>query len=214
MIIFDLDGVIVDSEPVHQALEKRLFKELNIEVPPVEHQKLVGMNEENLWGTIIHQYKLNVDLQSVIEKKRTYMKSYLADPKAFKPIHGVIPLIKQLKQANIKLVLASSSPLFYIKAILKKFAIDDAFEATVSGEEVTNAKPAPDIFIEAARRVGKKPQSCLVIEDSTNGVRAARAAGMIVLAYNDHRGGQDLSQADFTIDNFCNFDIKKYCYNS
>jgi HAD superfamily hydrolase (TIGR01509 family) len=210
-VIFDLDGVIVDSEAMHQFIEKHLFNELDIEVPEAFHQQLVGMNEENLWHTVISGFNLDVDPQAIINKKRTYLKSYLEDPNALRPMSEVIPLIKVLKKDNITLVLASSSPRFYIKAILKNFGIFQDFGAVVSGEEVSNSKPAPDIFLEAARRVGKEPQSCLVIEDSTNGIKAAKAAGMLVIGYgNAQTGKQDLSEADFVIEDFNQFNIKKY----
>jgi HAD superfamily hydrolase (TIGR01509 family) len=211
-VIFDLDGVIVDSEPVHQTIEKRLFKELDIEVPESFHQTLVGMNEENLWGAVLSAFNLDLDVQTVIHKKRRYLKLYLENPQSLMPISDVIPLIKSLKKDKYMLVLASSSPRFYIKAILKKFAIYQEFGALVSGEEVTHSKPAPDIFLEAARRIGKKPQSCLVIEDSSNGIKAAKAAGMKVLGFGNKQGSQDLSEADFVIERFKYFDINKFGY--
>jgi HAD superfamily hydrolase (TIGR01509 family) len=208
-VIFDLDGVIIDSEPVHQAIEKQLFKELGIEVPETFHQKLVGMNEEDLWGKVITEFGLDTGLQSMVDKKRAYLKSSLENPQVFKAIPAVIILIKTLKEQKYTLVLASSSPLFYIETILKYLDIHRDFDAVVSGEEVTHSKPAPDIFLEAARRVGKEPPSCLVIEDSANGIRAAKGAGMTVLGYGDRQGSQDLSDADYTIYRFEDFDLDK-----
>jgi HAD superfamily hydrolase (TIGR01509 family) len=213
-VIFDLDGVIVDSEPVHQAIEKRLFNELEIEVPELFHQTLVGMNEENLWGAVLSAFNLDIDAQTIINKKRTYLRFYLEDMQSLLPIPDVIPLIKALNKDNLSLVLASSSPRFYIKAILKNFAIYQKFDALVSGEEVSNSKPAPDIFLEAARRIGKEPRSCLVIEDSTNGIKAAKAAGMKVIGFrNSPSGGQDFSGADYIIDSFKAFNFKQFDIN-
>jgi HAD superfamily hydrolase (TIGR01509 family) len=214
-VIFDLDGVIIDSEPVHQAIEKRLFRELGIVVPDAFHQKLVGMNEENLWTTVIGVFNADCDLQAIIDKKRAYLKSYLENPQDLVSIPGAIPVIHVLGEKKVTRVLASSSPLFYIETILKHFAIDRAFDAVVSGEEVSHSKPAPDIFLEAARRVDKTPLSCLVIEDSTNGIKAAKAAGMKVIGFrNAPSAGQDFSGADYIIDHFKAFDFKQYNINA
>ena len=209
-VIFDLDGVIVDSEPVHQAIEKKLFHELKINVSKSFHQTLVGMNEENLWRKVLTAYGIDADLSDIVKRKRTYLRTYLQKPYLFKPVTGVIPLIRKLNSMGIELALASSSPKFYIDFILHNLGIDGLFGVVVSGEEVIHSKPAPDIFLEAAMRLRKKPELCLVIEDSTNGIKAAKSAGMTALGFGTIQGHQDLSDADFHLEHFDDFDLKEY----
>ena len=206
-VIFDLDGVIIDSEPIHQSLETRLFQELRINVDRCFHQKLVGMNEDLLWGTVIKAFNLDINPRVMIERKRSYLKSYLEKEIDLTPVKGVLPCIRMLKRKGYSLAVASSSPLFYIDAVLKRFNINPLFTVWISGEEIKHSKPAPDIFIQTARRMHKQVQECCVIEDSTNGIKAAKAAGMKVIGFkNRQTGSQDLSQADYVINTFSRLD--------
>jgi beta-phosphoglucomutase family hydrolase len=202
-VIFDLDGVIIDSEPVHFRLEKQMLDELKIEVSSEEHNSYVGMSPENMWTAIITRHNVAYLPQDLVRKKHLLYIEHLVNEQNLYPIPGVSALIKELHKNNFKLVIASSSHLEVIHAVLKKFDLSDYFMAMVSGTELAHSKPHPEIFLKAARLANSKPQECVVIEDSGNGVAAAKAAGMKCIGFaNPNSGDQKLDKADVIIQSF------------
>ncbi len=203
-VIFDMDGVIIDSEPTHMRLENETYKKLNIEVTAGEHHSFVGTNSHYMWEALKNKHKLNQTLEELIEYDRsTYYKHLNSDECEITLIDGVKDLIKDLYDNGIKLAIASSSPLNVIEAIAKKFQIEEYFEIFVTGDYVSRSKPEPDIFLFALEKLRVSPQNCLVIEDSHNGVLAAKKAGMKCVGINsDPEGSQDISMADLVINSF------------
>jgi HAD superfamily hydrolase (TIGR01509 family) len=202
-VIFDLDGVIIDSEPVHFSLEKQMFRELGIAVPFEEHNAYVGMSSENMWDAIVSKYNLSYASAELVEKKHLLYLDHLTHEKNLYPIPGVAALIKDLYSSKFKLIVASSSPGMVIGAVLQKFNLSNYFITTVSGTTLTHSKPHPGIFLKAAALANSKPEECIVIEDSTNGVTAAKSAGMKCIGFeNPNSGGQNLSKADVIVKSF------------
>ncbi len=119
------------------------------------------------------------------------------------PLHGITELLQCLEENNIKMAVASSSSMVFIETVLKKLSIERYFEFYISGENIIKSKPEPDIFLKAAQMLRTEPAQCIVIEDSKNGVIAAKRAGMKCIGYiNTNSGNQDLSPATKIIDNF------------
>ena len=208
-VIFDMDGVIIDSEPIYFEVEKGIFRELELELTREEHSKYVGRSD--LWETVKEKYDLDIDIREIHQKeKRRYydiVSSYLEDG----PIDGVREAIQKLHADGITLVLASSSEMKNIELILNSFDLLNYFDLRISGAELETSKPHPEIFLKAADMAGSKPENCLVIEDSTNGVKAAKAADMKCIGFrNPNSGDQDLSTADWIIDSFEEFDLKQF----
>lgn len=203
-VIFDMDGVIIDSEPIHMKLENETYKKLSIEVTGDEHRSFVGSTSHYMWGTLKDKYKLNQTLEELIEYDRsTYLKYLNSEECEITLIDGVKELIEDLYEKGIKLAIASSSPLNVIEVIAKKFQIEEYFEVFVTGDYVERSKPEPDIFLFASEKLGVSPENCVVIEDSHNGVRAAKKAGMKCVGINsDATGSQDISMADLVINSF------------
>jgi beta-phosphoglucomutase family hydrolase len=202
-VIFDLDGVIIDSEPVHFKLEKQMLEELKIAVSFEEHSSYVGMSSENMWEAIASKHNLTYCPEELVEKKHSLYINHLIREKNLYPIPKVAGLIKELYKNNFKLIIASSSPPEVIDAVLKKFNLSNYFMATVSGTKLTHSKPHPEIFLRAAEIAKCKPQECVVIEDSENGVTAAKAAGMKCIGFsNPNSGAQNLNEADVIIKSF------------
>ncbi|MGH4124304.1 MAG: HAD family hydrolase [Clostridium sp.] len=203
-VIFDMDGVIIDSEPVHMKLENEIYKKLGIEVTGDEHHSFVGATSHYMWEALKNKYKLNQTIEELIEFDRSeYFKHLNSDECEISLIGGVKDLIEDLHENGIKLAIASSSPLNVIEAIVKKFQIEEYFEAFVTGDYVNRSKPEPDIFLFASEKLGVNPKNCVVIEDSHNGVLAARKAGMKCVGINsDVSGSQDISMADLVINSF------------
>lgn len=198
-IIFDMDGVIIDSEPIHFEVDKSTLKYCNINVSNQDLNEYVGMTNPEMWARLKENYKIKHSVEELIQLQMD-MKLNILENRDEKPISGVVNLLKSLKDNNIKIALASSSPKLFIMAVLKKFNIEDYFLKILSGEEVKKGKPEPDIYIEASKMLNVNPENCLVIEDSRNGVKAAKCAGMKCIGFiNENSGIQDLSQADLVI---------------
>ena len=211
-VIFDMDGVIIDSEPVYFEIDKQMFEELNIAVSFEEHCSYVGTSSQNMWNAIITKHGVAEQPAELMRKEYSLYLEHLANANDLQPIDGVVELIHELYKNNFKLVLASSSQMASIDIVLNKFKLDELFIAKVSGSELAHSKPHPEIFLRSARLIKSDPSECIVIEDSKNGVTAAKAAGMKCIGFlNPNSGNQDLKNADLVIHSFgeLNADIVK-----
>jgi len=202
-VIFDLDGVIIDSEPIHFKLEQQMFDELKIAISFKEHCSFVGMSPQNMWETIVNKHNLTFSPDVLVRKKEVLYLEYLNKQDDVYPIPGVAALIRELYENNFKLIIASSSHTDIIRKVLAKFNFPGFFIAMVSGTELIHSKPHPEIFLKAAGIANCEPGKCLVIEDSENGVSAAKAAGMKCIGFlNPNSGEQNLNNADVIIKSF------------
>ena len=175
-----------------------------------EHDKFVGSTSYYMMEKIKSKYNLKQDIESLVALDRKTYLSYLNSLERVEPIYGVSELIKSIHENNIKIAVASSSPINVIETIIKLFKLEKYFNVLVTGDEVLRSKPSPDIFLLAAEKLGVKPIDCIVFEDSANGVLAAKKAGMKCVGYkNLNSGNQDLSPADLIIDNYDNIKFEK-----
>jgi len=201
-VIFDMDGVLIDSEPIHYATDKILLEELNISVPDNYLDKFVGTTNPFMWSQILKEFRINKDLQEILDKQLA-LKIKILEEGNYHPISGIIELLISNKKHNTAMAVASSSSILFIKAVLTKLKIDKYFKLYVSGEEVKKSKPEPDIFLKTAEMLQIHPTECIVIEDSENGVIAAKKARMKCIGYiNPNSGNQDLSEATIVINDF------------
>jgi beta-phosphoglucomutase family hydrolase len=206
-VIFDMDGVIIDSEPIHMEIEQEIFNSLGITIPKEKHFTFVGTSTKNMWEAIITEYNLDIDLDEIIRRNKSSYRKKLTET-SITPIDGVSPLIKTLHESGFKLALASSSIPEEIETVLNMFSLNSFFQKVVSGSHVQYSKPHPEIFLHTARELNSLPQNCLVIEDSENGVRAAKSAGMKCIGFrNLNSGNQNLELADKVITSFSELEI-------
>ncbi len=195
-VIFDMDGVIIDSEPIHLKVDIETMKALGCNISIEELEKYVGATNEYMFEDIKKNYNISKSIEDIINYKveMTTQKIIQSD---LEPIEGIRELLSELKNKNIPTAIASSSPRSFMDVVVSKFKLQDYFKFIVSGEEVANGKPAPDVYIETAKKLGMLSRDCTVIEDSKNGVLAAKAAGMRCIGFqNVNSGNQDLSMAD------------------
>jgi HAD superfamily hydrolase (TIGR01509 family) len=201
--IFDLDGVIIDSEPVHLAIEERMFKELGVDLSKEEYGSFVGTSPRNMWDVIVKKYGISSTADELVKKQHGCYLDYMADQKDLHPIPGVAELIRKLHDDNFRLVVASSSSMEVINIVLVKFNLSHYFMARVSGADLVQSKPHPEIFITAAKLAHCLPQECVAVEDSKNGITSAKAAGMKCIGFfNPNSGNQNLEAADLIIKSF------------
>lgn len=207
-VIFDMDGVIIDSEPIYKMVEEEIFESLNISVMEEEFNKYIGTNSYYLWKCIKENHGLENSIGELVKLERESNLNYLLKHKELiKPVEGVVKLIQDIHNNGIKLSVASSSPIELISTIIDTIGIRKYFDYIVTGDYVDKCKPEPDVFLYAANKLNIEPSKCMVIEDSKNGTIAAKKAGMRCLGYkNLNSGNQDLSKADKITDSFC--DVK------
>ena len=200
-----MDGVIIDSEPIYFRIISEMLLEMGIEITQDELSKFVGRSD--LWETFKEKYGLDFNIKEISDEEQKRFLSHLKNQFDDGPIDGVDALIKKLENKGYLLVLASSSKMENIITVLTKLGLIDHFPLRISGADLETSKPHPEIFLEAAKMAQTTPEQCLVIEDSENGVKAAKAAGMKCIGYqNPNSGNQDLSAADWIIDHFDQFD--------
>lgn len=206
-VIFDMDGVIIDSEPIHTKIEQELFRELKLDISEQEHNTLVGTSDKNFWQHIHSRYHLSEPVEVLMIRKNNLYIRHIAQNPEIQPMPGVTAFIKELHEKGFQLILASSAMMKNIDIVLAKFALSKYFKDKVSGATLKYSKPHPEIFHIASQRAGARPEKCLVIEDSKNGVQAAKAAGMKCIGFNS--GNQDLSAADIVIHRFSELTVWK-----
>jgi len=201
--IFDMDGVIIDSEPLHYKAYHRMFDELGIKVPAELYNSLTGKSTLNLCEQLKSEFSLSQSPEELATIKRKYYDKIFETDKTFDLISGVRELIKNYFDNGLTLVLASSATRFSIDRIFNRFELDTYFKAKISGAELPFSKPHPEIFTKAAKASGFQPNECIVIEDATNGVEAAKSAGIYCVGFDsEHSKNQDYSKADLVINDF------------
>lgn len=207
-VLFDMDGVISDTERFYvEAMIERLRRE-GISVTPVQLNDLFGSTMRHNCGVLKERYGLQGDVDTYVDEVHE-IKEYLLETQGLKPMPGVVELIRRLHEAGILLAVASSSPREVIEHHMEAFGIQDCFDTIVSGLECREGKPAPEIYLRAAKNLGAAPAECVVIEDSTNGVKAGKAAGMYCYAYVPPQAyRQDVSAADHMLESFCDLEIE------
>ena len=207
-VIFDMDGVIVDTEPVHHYAYVQHFKQLNIEVSPEMYASFTGNSTKNIYERIKETYNLAQDVQTLVETKRNLFNDAFDSKEDLYLLDGVEDLIKDLYTNGMQLVLASSSANVTIERIFDRFNLHHYFTHKVSGEDFPKSKPHPAIFLKAAELAQTPVENCIVIEDSTNGIQAAKSANIYCVGYDSfHSKMQDYSKAYRVITHFNELDF-------
>ena len=205
-----MDGVIVDTEPVHHFAYQQHFKQLNIEVSPEMYASFTGNSTKNIYERLKSIYGLKEDVLDLVEVKRNLFNDAFDQKEDLYLLEGVEELIQELHQNGMQLILASSSANVTIQRIFNRFDLDQYFTHKVSGEDFPKSKPHPAIFQKAAELAQTSVEHCIVIEDSTNGIMAAKAAGIYCVGYESfHSKLQDYSLADKVISHFNELSFEK-----
>ena len=209
-VIFDMDGVIVDTEPVHSYAYFQHFSELNIDVSKEMFTSFMGNSTRNTFQKLKELFPIEHEVEDLIQRKRTIFNNAFDSKEDLYLIDGVERLIKDLHANGMQLILASSAAKVTIERVFNRFGLHQYFTHIVSGEDFPNSKPHPEIFEYAASLSIAPKEYCIVIEDSNNGVRAAKGAGIFCVGYNSVNSKlQDLSLADVIVNDFEELDYKK-----
>lgn len=209
-VIFDMDGVIVDTEPVHHFAYYQHFNELNIEVSDALYRSFTGNSTRNIFQKLKAHYNLTDEVEQLILRKRELFNEAFDLKEDLYLIDGVEALIKDLHSNGMQLIVASSASKVTIDRVFTRFNLHQYFTYIVSGEDFPKSKPHPAIFQHAASLSKAPKENCIVIEDSANGIQAAVAAGIFCVGYDSfHSKDQDLSKANVIVRHFNELDFCK-----
>ncbi len=204
-VIFDLDGLMVDSEPVHQRAFNQLLARhgINYHLEQAEYGKyFVGIPVRENGDYLMARFALRGTVEQVLAEREAIYEALIADPKNLVPMPGVFDMLDQLQARGVPLAVASGSPRHQVDLILRGMALTARFRAIVGGGDVPRTKPAPDVYLRAIELLGVPAGACIALEDSASGITAAKAAGLYAIAVpNQFTVHQDLSQADVCVAN-------------
>ncbi len=207
-VLFDMDGVIVDTEPLLRKAYFNTFKDLNITVSEEFYTSLTGTSTKKATSMIKEEFDLEVSPEEIATSKRKYFKHYFDTDPEFDLLPGVRELIVHYYENRIKLVLASSASMNTINWVFEKFDIGQYFMGKISGADLEESKPNPEIFIKAAEIAGESKENCMVIEDSTNGIIASHRAGIFCAAYkSEHSKLQKYDLANIEVSDFSDLEL-------
>lgn len=179
-LIFDMDGLLIDSEPLAALAMDRFLLKYGFERRPEVQSRLLGRRLPEAIAIVREGYGIEHPLPALIEE---YGEMRLAALRgAVKVLPGALEMIAFGRAHGLRMALATSGMRSHATASLEETGLNGLFDAEVTGDEVEHGKPAPDLFLKAAERIGVDPAACVVFEDAPNGVVAARAAGMAVIA--------------------------------
>jgi beta-phosphoglucomutase len=202
-IIFDMDGVLVNSEPHHVIIEKQLFADLNLNISDEEHSCYMGKSSEQMWREIISKHNLSQRAEELTKRNTDNIINYFSNLREIELMPGIVNLLKEMSLKGIPLAVASSADEKTIEIILARTGLEKYFLYKVSSGLVGKSKPEPDIYLYTAGLLCVKPEECLVIEDSANGIRAAKSANMLCIAYKGvTSAAQNQNLADESIEDF------------
>jgi len=199
-VLFDMDGVLVDTERYICEAAVKMFAERGVKVKEEDFIPFVGAGENRYVGGVAEKYGVKEDINII--KARTYEIYGQIVKGRLQPLEGVREFIKKCKAKGLKLAVATSADRIKMEINLSEIGLpEDTFDATINGLEVERKKPFPDIFINASKKLGLDAKDCLVVEDAVNGVEAAKAAGAHVLGLTTSFTPAELHKADWTAPN-------------
>ncbi len=195
-VLFDMDGVLSDSEQYISKAAIMMFGELGVKVTPEDFKPFIGTGENRYIGGVAEKYGLSVDIEEV--KSRTYQIYTEIIKGNLKALPGSAGFVGYCRKRGFKIAVATSSDKIKMEANLNEIGLPASlFDATVNGLEVQNRKPSPYIYLKASEKIGLKPEECLVIEDAVSGIKAAKSAGCKCLALMTSFGRHLLGEADW-----------------
>lgn len=199
--IFDMDGVIIDSEPIHTRVKRDTFRHFGLEFADEDFDRYMGGTSGLIFRDVLAKSgRKDLRLEDLVEYKHAHYLEILQGG-GIEPVEGARELIESLYAKGVPLGLATSSWPKVMNTVLDNFGIRQYFSSIISGGELPESKPDPAIYLLSAERLGVSPADCCVLEDTANGLLAAKRAGMRAIAFrNPNSGQQDLSLADAVVD--------------
>ncbi|MFN8558868.1 MAG: HAD family phosphatase [Dehalococcoidia bacterium] len=206
-VVFDMDGVLLDSEPLHHDAVNLLLAEHAIYLDADAYRTYLGTTLEYTWLDLIRRFDLPCGLNHYRDRYDAIILDLYRTHSV--PAPGAVALVGGLRARGMPLAVASSSRTAWVETALVTLGLAGSFTAIVTGDMITHSKPDPEIYLLAAARLGVEPGACLAVEDAPKGIAAARAAGMTVVGvrtdYTDHLS---LNEAHVVLDDLTQFDYR------
>ncbi len=205
-LIFDLDGVLVDTVPVHYSAWQRMFEDYGYKFGKREYRNLVDGRPRFDGARAVMINHSDQEIREAADKKNDYYVEKI-DKGEFQVFDAAVVLVRQCQAAGLGLAAASSSA--NVKTVLEKAGLLDAFSVVIGGDDVEKGKPDPEIFLTAAKGLGLKVDECIVVEDSSSGVQAAKNGGFycVGLQHEDH--ASDLQAADQIVSSLAEVNVEQ-----
>lgn len=202
-VIFDMDGVLINSEPIHYEIERIIFDKLGINVSAEIHRTYLGTAGDFMYSDLKSRFGLSETINELLEQDEAFRCDYFKNLPGILLNEGVLTLLHEIKAAGLGLAVATSSSPDMARILLDRCEITSIFDTVVTTAEAGKSKPAPDVYLLAAQKIGAEPGNCIVFEDSPNGIIAAKSAEMVCIAVlTDSVGVHELSHADDLIGSF------------
>jgi beta-phosphoglucomutase len=209
-VLFDMDGVLLDSEEFITRAGMMMFREKGFEVKEFDFKPFTGMGENRFLGGVAEKYGIPFNLEK--DKARTYAIYEQITRGKLKPLKGVKEFIEQCRKKHLKLAVATSADEVKMRINLKETGLkEELFDTLVNGLEVEHKKPHPEIYLLAAARLGLEPSACLVVEDAISGMKAAKAAGCKCLAITSSFSEKEFGEADWVVKDLS--EVPEACIN-
>lgn len=205
-VLFDLDGLLVDTETICSEVVVDVMEKFGIKISKLEAEKSCGITAKEFYIDLLKERSLRMDVEDILQVHNTIYERAVKEK--LTPFPGATTLPGRLKAAGYKIGLVSGSTKKQIELILNKLNIINYFDVIISADDVINGKPSPEGFLKAANILDVEPNECMVLEESFNGIRAGKAAGMLVIGVVN-LGTQDISGADMQIYNLTEFDVSE-----
>lgn len=205
-VIFDMDGVLVDNSNIHLESFIIFCKKHQIEMSAEILAPYFGMGNEEIIPGVFGREMSEEEINALAEEKEEIYREIFSE--RIKPVDGLVQRLKELKEKGIKIAVGSSGMEKNVNFVLDKCNIRPYFDAIANGDMVSNAKPDPEVFLLSAKLLGVDPKDCVVFEDSFAGVKAARSAGMKVIALTTTYARELHKDFDYIIDDFTQIDLK------
>lgn len=194
-VIFDMDGVLFDSEPLHMRAWRMIMNPFGIEHDDLWFFQWIGFPDKNLASHLKEKDGLPLSIEEIVSRKWSHFRKIVWEE--LKPFPGVKEGLKQLRDKNVPLAVASSAAGFDVRNGLECTGLAGFFDAVVTAEDVKSHKPAPDSYLKAAAILGKAPEHAIALEDSIAGIQAAKTAGCTVLAIASSHSADQLKEAHY-----------------
>jgi HAD superfamily hydrolase (TIGR01509 family) len=205
-VVFDLEGVLGDGEPIYYAAFNVVLEPLGHHLPESEYDQIMGLSVEAAWAWVLNRFEIKESPEPFYDSYDVAVLEMLKEP--VEPLPGVLKLLAELRDRGIRVGLASASLRQWVDATLEGIGLRDEFETTVSASEVEHAKPAPDLYARAVEHIGLPASECMAFEDTAAGIASAKAAGLFAVQVRAASTAlPPIPEADLVIDDYSQFDL-------
>lgn len=197
-VIWDMDGVLADTAPHHLRAWQEIFSKRGVKFTEADFKRGFGIRNDAIIRNTLGEQVTKAEIEAIAQEKEKTFRRIIGQN--IRPLPGALKLLQALDEHGGRMAIASSTTIENIRLIIGGMGIENCFKAVVTGHDVTEGKPSPQVFLLAARRLGVEPKNCIVVEDAVAGVVAAKSAGMYCVAVTNTHPREKLKEADLIVD--------------